>query len=220
MNPRFVLPAVLGLGCALGALLACSGPDPGFLEFAERRTTIDPGPSSGAPSPSSSAAVPDASAPVDAGRTDAGAADPVFGTTTFAYTNPGVTANGANAAHAGTVEGKDCVVAGCHGNGSADPWLFGGTVYNAAQGGQTVAQAEVRVVDATGTEVAKAYTDANGNFWFQKGALNMPVGGRVGVRTATAVKRMATPLQAAQPGAGGGCNNAGCHGATMRVYVN
>lgn len=217
MNPRFVLPAVLGLGCALGALLACSGPDPGYLEFAERRSTVDPGPSSSSSSGTSSGGTPDASAPLDAGVTDAGAGDPVFGTTTFAYVNPGLNANGQDGAHAGTVEGKDCVVAGCHGNGTGKPWLFGGTVYNAATGGQTVAQAEVRVVDPTGKEIAKAYTDANGNFWIDRGALTIPAGARVGVRTATALRRMATTLAAGPSG----CNNAtGCHGGMMRVYVN
>jgi hypothetical protein len=213
MTRRFVLPAVLALGCLLGGVLACSAPDPGYLEFAERRGTVDPSSSSGPPSGSPDAGTPDAGGTVDAG-TDAG--DAVFGTTPFAYQNPGVVANGQDTLHAGNVEGKDCVVSGCHGTGSGKAWLFGGTVYNAASNGQTVAQAEVRVVDAAGKEIAKAYTDPNGNFWFDKGALAIPPDSKVGVRTATKVARMATPLGAT----GGGCNNAGCHGTTMRVYVN
>lgn len=213
MTRRFVLPAVLAFGCLLGGVLACSSPDPGYLEFAERRGTLDPAAVPSSTSNPGSSGSPDAGGTVDAGGP---AGDAVFGTTTFAYQNPGQAANNADGAHGGTVEGKDCVVAGCHGNGGK-PWLFGGTVYNAATAGQTVAQAEVRIVDPTGKEVAKAYTDANGNFWFDKGALTIPANSKVGVRTATKVARMATPLGAT----GGGCNNAaGCHGTTMRVYVN
>ena len=210
---------VLGIGCAAAAALACSGPDPGEITFAEKRGSLDPGAGTGSSSGStSSSSGSSGSASPDAGGSSSGAAgDPIFGTTAFAYANPGQNANGADGAHAGTVEGKDCVVAGCHGNGGKQ-WLFGGTVYTAATGGQTMAQAEVKVVDGANKEIAKAYTDANGNFWFDKGALTIPAGSKVGVRTAAKVMRMATTLGPT----GGGCNNAaGCHAKNaMQIYVN
>jgi hypothetical protein len=215
MTRRFVLPAVLALGCLLGGALACSSPDPGYLEFAERRGTVDPtSTSTSSGGSSSSGGKPDAGATADAG---AAGGDLIFGTTTFAYQSPGVTANGEDPAHGGNIEGKDCLLSGCHGTGATKPFLFGGTVYNAASSGQTVAQAEVRLVDVAGKEIATAYTDPNGNFWFDKGALTVPANGKVGARTATKAARMTTALGTA----GGGCNAAtGCHGGTMRVYVN
>ena len=212
-----VFGVVLGIGCAAAAALACSGPDPGEITFAEKRGAFDTGSSSGT---SGSTGTDAGSGGGDAGGSSGGPADPVFGTTAFAYANPGQTANGAAMQHAGTVEGKNCFDTGCHGaTGAAGPqWLIGGTVYTAATGGQTVAQAEVRVVDGTGKELAKAYTDANGNFWLPKGAADLPAGSKVGVRTATKVQRMATTIGGAN---GGGCNATGCHVKnTMQVYVN
>ncbi|HVJ93004.1 MAG TPA: hypothetical protein VM580_24550, partial [Labilithrix sp.] len=122
-------------------------------------------------------------------------------------------ANTRSVAHANTVEGKNCVVASCH-LGGANPWVFGGTVFSDTAGSQTVAQAEVRIVNGT-TEVARAYTDQNGNFWFESAQLTIPAGARVGVRTPAGSRIMATPLQ---PG-DGGCNADGCHGAGMRIFA-
>ncbi len=219
MDHRFLVVAVLGLGCAGAAALACSGPDPGSITFAERRAGFESTP--GGSSNSSTSGGADGGATPDAGGSSSGTTnDPIFGTTPFAYQNPGQNANGANAAHQGTVEGKDCYMSGCHGpTGAVGPqWLIGGTVYADATGNTTIAQAEVKVVDGTGKEIAKAYTDANGNFWMDKGAATLPAGSKVGVRTATKSKAMATTLAAGQ----GNCNNAtGCHTkGTMQIYVN
>jgi hypothetical protein len=156
------------------------------------------------------------------GTSDGGTTDPAvaafFKNEPFAYQDPGLTANNANAAHGGTVEGKDCIVAGCHLDGGKK-WLFGGTVYNAPKNGQTVARAEVRIVGPDGTEIGRAYTDANGNFWLEAGAKTIPAGSKVGVRVEGGGMLMATPISNAD----GGCSGAraNCHGtdAQGKVWV-
>ncbi len=208
-----LMGAVVGAG-ALASSTACSGPDPGAITFAERQSqaTGEPQSSSGTSGTSGTNA--------DGGGTESGApADPVFGTTAFTYVDPGVTANDANDAHAGTVEGKDCIVAGCHLDG-AKPWVFGGTVYSTAQGGATVPKAEIKIVGPNGAEVGTTYTDANGNFWLEKAGTTIPAGSRVGVRKEGGkAMLMATPLQPTD--AGCSANRANCHGtpATGRVYA-
>ncbi|MBX3261994.1 MAG: hypothetical protein KF782_20085 [Labilithrix sp.] len=134
--------------------------------------------------------------------------------------DPGVAANDANPAHGGSVEGKDCIVAGCHLEGGR-PWVFGGTVYNAAQGDQVVTKAEIRIVGPNGAEVGTTYTDANGNFWLEKEGTTIPAGSKVGVRREGGAepKYMATPLQPTDRGCS--ATRANCHGTdgTGRVYV-
>lgn len=206
MNVRDV---VLFASLVAGALLAgsCSGPDPGAIEYRERLQSPVGG-SSGTP-----------------GGTDGGGSsgeggpppDPVFGTSTFAYVNPGQNANAANAAHQNTVEGKNCIQAGCHLDGN-QPWAFGGTVYTGAANSTTTAtNVEIRVTAPNGTEFGHTYTDANGNFWLST-AGRPPAGSRVGVRNATTKQLMVGTVEG---NAGAGCNAGGtCHGnAAMRIYL-
>lgn len=218
----FLTGAVLGAG-ALASATACSGPDPGALTFEERPGS--PGEPQGSSSNGSSGAT--SGGATSSGGTSSGtttdsgaAADPIFGAAPMKWENPGVAANGANAAHGGTVEGKDCVQAGCHlGGGKA--WLFGGTVYSAAQNGTTVGKAEIKIVGPDGAEVGKAYTDANGNFWLEAQGKTIPAGSKVGVRRegGTGTRVMATPLS--NTDAGCSANRANCHGTagTGKVYV-
>ncbi len=212
MDHRFVLLAVLALGCTSVAAVSCSAPDPGAITFAERvGAPLQPSGPGGSTSSSG-----DGGGPAPDGGASSGAPDPVFGTTAFAYQNPGLVANGANVAHAGTVVGKNCVQASCHAPGSPKVWLIGGTVFDGPASTTTVAQAEVRVVDATGRELAKAYTDPNGNFWLEKGALpDIPANAKAGVRTATAVQRMGAGIT----GPTVGCNNTGCHVDGNKLWV-
>lgn len=208
---------LLGLSLAFAAFLGCSGPDPGAITFVERTRTDVPPSSSGGP------ALDGGGTGSSSGSTDGGSsggpANPVFGDTAFVPGTAPQNANGANAAHGGTVEGKNCVQAGCHAAGGTAPvWAFGGTVYAAANGGATVANAEVRVTDPAGAMFGQAYTDANGNFWFEKTAGDIPANSRVGVRDATKSKIMSGTV-AGVPGAD--CNASGCHGnAAMRVFLN
>ena len=204
MDYRGVVLISVGLASGLAALLpGCSSPDPGFITYGERQSTAGAEP------------------PATSDTADAGAKlDPIFGDSLMVWVSPGQEANNADPLHAGTVEGKDCVTAGCHLD-NASPFSFAGTVYSTPQGGATVAKAEVRVNGPDGKELAKAYTDANGNFWFPKGPA-IPANSKVGVRKegGGAPRAMITTLQPAD----GGCNSAkaNCHGTagTGKVYVN
>jgi hypothetical protein len=212
-----LIGAVVGAG-AVASSTACTAPDPGAITFAERESqgTSEPQGSSGTSGTSGTAAD-------GGGGADTGAPpDPIFGTTPFAYVDPGVAANGANDAHGGTVEGKDCRE-GCHVEGgvaAAKPWVYGGTVYTAAQGGQTVPKAEIKVVGPNGEDIGSTYTDANGNFWLEKDGTTIPAGSKVGVRKEGGrTMFMATPLQPGDSGCN--ANRANCHGtpATGKVYA-
>jgi len=209
---------VLGMGVVASAT-ACSAPDPGAISFSERpgggTSDTASGKQGGTPGGTTSGGpTTDGGGTTEAGGTTS---DPIFGTSTFAWEDPGVTANNANAAHNNTVEGKNCIQAGCH-LGGAKPWAFGGTVYSAAQNGQTVPKAEVRIVKPDGTEYGHAYTDANGNFWLEM-ATPFPDGSKVGVRKegGTSAGHMATLLKPDS----NGCSATGtCHGGgTGKVWA-
>lgn len=200
---------VLGAG-GLALATACSGPDPAALTFQERPTQGSSGdaPGGGGGGGSSGGNGPEGGTPQ--------AEDPIFGTSSFTYEDPGLIANEVPV-HGGSAEGRDCVVAGCHLEGDKR-WTFAGTIYSAAQGGEVVPKAEVRIVGPDGAEVARAYTDPNGNFWFEGGEI--PAGSRVGVRREGGTPRaMATLLQPTD----GGCSadRANCHGtaSTGRVFA-
>lgn len=197
------------LGAAvLGASTACSGPDPGSITFTERGSG-----STSDTSPSSSTST------TDGGGSTTPTADPIFGTTAFKYEDPGQTANNASSAHNGTVVGKDCAQSTqCHASGGAGPtWTFAGTLY-ASGGTTTIAKGEVMVVDSTGKEVGHAFTDANGNFWYQGGAL--PAGAKAGARAdgVATIQHMATALTATNTG----CNSASsnCHGTATQGPIH
>lgn len=214
MNYRDVLliGAMVGAG-ALGSATACSGPDPGAITFSERPGA---GPAEPSTSSSSSGGSTSSGGP---GATDAGGdagGDLIFGTTAFQWVDPGITANNADVAHNNNVEGKDCIVAGCHLD-NLKKWAFAGTVYSAATGGAVVPKAEVRVVKPDGTEYGHAYTDANGNFWLEN-ATPIPAGSKVGVRKEGGQKAMATTLVGPTDGSCGRVT--GCHGGPQgEVYV-
>lgn len=210
---------VIGTAAAAGA---CDAPDPGEITFSERSKTESSSGSSGQASSSSGASSTSSSGTpgTDGGGSssgEAGAADPVFGNSAFAAGNPGQNANGANAAHAGNVEGKNCIQAGCHLDAANAKWGFGGTVYTKATGGTTVKNAEVRVTGPDGKTFGMAYTDDNGNFWFDGAGAKPPANSRVGVRDATK-KKVMTGTVAGDPGAA--CNAPACHGNTaMRIFL-
>jgi hypothetical protein len=206
-----LMSGVLAAGFA-ASLVACSGPDPGAITFSER-------PSSGPSEPQSSGTSSSGGTPAqpDAGI---GTGNLIFGTSLMAWVDPGLVANTASPNHPNQkVEGVDCVTAGCHLD-KGPQWLFAGTVYSTAQGGATVAKAEIRIVDPAGTEVGHTYTDANGNFWLEK-AGTIPANSRVGVRKegGTAPMIMSGSLQPTDRGCN--ANRANCHGtpAQGKVFI-
>lgn len=211
MNVRgLVLFGSLVGSALLGAVSSsCSGPDPGAIEYRERART-DLGTSSGVN-------------PGDGGSGDeGGAADPVFGTTSFTPGQPPAPGR-ANTAAQGThpangVAGESCFQTGCHGPGEPGPdWAMAGTVYSTLTGGATVAGAEIRISGPDGTEYAKTYSDEDGNFWIDKPVSgDIPANSRVGVRNANNKMIM---LATVTGNAGSACHAAGCHTPQMRIYL-
>ncbi len=207
-----LIAAIVGAG-ALASSTACSGPDPGAITFAERQSQ---GTSETQSSSGTSGTGGDGGSSGTAPTTD-----PVFGTTAFAYEDPGVEANKANDAHGGSVEGRNCADTGCHTEGGAaagKQWLFAGTVYTAPTNGQTVPKAEIKMVGPNGEEIGSAYTDKNGNFWLEK-AGPIPAGSKVGVRKEGG---KATHMVATLGPGDGGCsaNKLNCHGTAQgRVWA-
>lgn len=217
MDFRVVWLSGIVLGSATVAA-ACEAPDPGEVTFSERSRAESSSGASGQASSSSGDGTSSSSSSGGAdGGGEGGVADPVFGTEAFAAGNPGQNANGATGVHAGSVEGKDCMVAGCHLD-TGPKWGFGGTVYSAANGGTTVKNAEVRVTGPDGKTFGSAYTDDNGNFWFDGAGAKPPANSRVGVRDGTKVKLMVGTVAG---DSGSACNSTACHGnGAMRIYLN
>jgi hypothetical protein len=78
----------------------------------------------------------------------------------------------ANPRHAGGASNAKQNCLGCHTRGGNNPkvWLFAGTIYETAAGTTPAVGAEVRLVTAAGTELGKAYSDNDGNFFFEGNA--------------------------------------------------
>ena len=106
---------------------------------------------------------PDASEP-DAGEPDAGepdAGDPIFGFSKFGYEDPGITANNANAAHAGTVEGKIASRLAVI-RAAQSPGFSPGPCTRPRRGVRSFRRRRSALSRRGGVEVGRAYTDANG----------------------------------------------------------
>lgn len=206
---------VVGTAAVAGA---CDAPDPGEITYSERSKAESSSSGGGSSSSGASSSSSGASGGTDGGGSssgEGGAADPVFGTSQFAAGNPGQNANQVGD-HAGQtpLEGKNCVVAGCHLDNNKK-WGFAGTVYAAATGGTTVKNAEVRVTGPDGATIGMTYTDDNGNFWYE--GARPPANSRVGVRDGT---KKAVMVGTVAGDSGAGCNAPACHGnAAMRIYL-
>lgn len=201
----------------LGLTLSCNAPDPGEITFVERPRGTEP------VSTSSSSGDPDgggSSSGADGGGSSGGAVTAFTGAP--AYATPAAGASSANGNHADGNPGINCM--DCHragGTAAGNPWGIAGTIYAAPTGAAIVAQAEIRLVDATGKQLASVYTDPVGNFWSDPIAGGIPAGAKVGVRNGTLQKLMATALSGDADGA---CQRAGCHatgaGAQGHMYLN
>lgn len=219
----FVMSAVL-IASSLPLLPACKGPDPGAITFEER-----PGGGTDNLGGSTSSTSSTTSASSSSG---AASTDPFFKTAFALHPTdpPDQVANAkADGTHSGQIplqgDGaaalpKNCVTAGCH-EGGGTPWIAGGSVFAAANGGLIAAgtKFEVGINKPDGTLLAAVTPDKDGNFWFDvQGPI--PDGSTVAIRKEGGVsKPMLTPLTAANKG--GGCNNqTGCHGsAGLRIYA-
>lgn len=135
--------------------------------------------------------------------------DPFQGAAAFAAITP---ATESKDHHLGTSNaGKDCL--GCHGKDLGAPeFVLAGTIQTSATNTAPATGVQVRIVDATGNEVASVGTDDAGNFWF-KGTTAIPAGARVGIRTATGEQKMSAAVTA------GACNQAGCHSKDRPIFL-
>jgi hypothetical protein len=106
--------------------------------------------------------------------------------------------------------GEECMHCHKSGGGDAPAFSFGGTLYDPT--GKPVGGAEVRLVDAKGVATS-VYSGANGTFWLNGNGFAMPA--QIGVRNATVVQDMYTPLTAANNGAA--CSSCHCIGAGCSV---
>jgi hypothetical protein len=212
-----VLVVALVGSCTLGLTVSCTAPDPGEITFSERPKS---GISSGDPVGTSSSGDVDgggsSSGGTDGGSSSGGPVTAFSGAPAYAAGAANGSSNNGN--HPTGNVGINCQ--DCHKNGGTAPaWGIAGTVYAAATGAAIVAQAEVRLVGPTGTELSKVYTDALGNFWSDPIPGGIPAGSKIGVRNGTATKLMATALAGDNDGA---CHRAGCHaaGAQGHVFLN
>jgi hypothetical protein len=213
------LVAAIGVGgLAAFSTSGCSGPNPGAVKFEDRNPGAEPQPSPTNPGPDAG------QNPGGDGGPGPGGGDSIFGTTAFAYVAPAKTSTGASTAntvpsHSGSVSGKDCIVAGCHLDNS-HKWAFAGTLYSAATGGTGIAKGELRVVGPDGTAVGSAYTDADGNFWFDNGGKGIPAGSKSGARIegGSAPMHMATTLGSTDNSCN--ANRANCHGTAGTGHIN
>lgn len=112
-------------------------------------------------------------------------------------------------------KGLNCIVAGCHLNNSlgagAPGYQFAGTIYAA---GTTNPSAGALVRIKSGTMILKAYSDADGNFHFDAGALAGQFTATVDVTACPTVTPMVTQLVGGN-GGGAGANSCNlCHAQT------
>lgn len=193
----------------LGIVAACSGPGSGLSTFAAGDVKAQ---SSGDDDDTTSSS----------SSSSSGAGTGVFGATTFAYKNPGLSANN-QIAHKDSLplQGKDCVKAGCH--LETKPWAFAGTVFQKKAdpagvdgGGPTVPEAEIGVLYPD-NKFRSAMTDPDGNFWID--GEPPPKGSKVAVRKAGGTVEIMNQALGDAPGSRA-CNSDACHGlATNRIYI-
>jgi hypothetical protein len=221
MDYRGVLAITMLLGAA-GLAAACSAADPSTVNFSERPKGQTGDLTSGGPSPTDGGSSGTSGSTSGEAGTDGGSSGVPI--TAFdpkkAYNAAGApVGDSANAAHPnmGNPAGVNCMDCHSAAGGANAKWGIAGTVYNSSAGTTPVAKAEVRVVDATGKELALVYSDDKGNFWADTIVGGIPAGSKVGVRNATVTKLMSTTLAAKDSG----CQQTGCHvaGSQGRVFL-
>lgn len=207
---------IAALAACAAALAACSAPDPG-VEYlyidGERSYTMSGDASARAPASASRSPGNDAG-PITTTEGGAPSAGVFTNATPFDPAAPAQPAQSATQRHAGQqgapqAPGSRDACLNCHTTGGTAPaFAFGGTVVS---GGQPLANAEIRVVNANGIEVGRAKSGADGNFWLVGGGnRTIAAGALTGVRNATKVMLMAGPI------GDGNCNAGGaCHGGTQ-----
>jgi hypothetical protein len=218
-----------GLGCGLVAA-ACSAPDPGAYQLSDKTPRVGAAGTSGGTSGQTSGGASGQTSSGTSGQTSSGTSgtsgvDAGKDSSTGAPVPPAFQGDGvyvptpgqaAVSASHGTAQGlppnHDCL--SCHTPGAAaanKEFVVGG--YVKGGGGGAANQAEVRVTNSAGTEMAKAYTESNGYFYVL--GTNLTGTSNVGVRDGTSAIGMVATITA------GGCGAGGCHvtGGQGEVHV-
>jgi hypothetical protein len=111
----------------------------------------------------------------------------------------------------GAKPGADCLM--CHHQGgTASPYTFAGTLYDAT-GNQPLAGATIYLQDSAGN-VATTVTRPNGNFYTADGFVTYPA--KAFVSLCPSVIEM---VSAVDEVTGANCNTSGCHTAGFRVHL-
>jgi hypothetical protein len=111
----------------------------------------------------------------------------------------------------GSQPGTDCLM--CHHQGgTAAPYTFAGTLYDAT-GARTVPAATIYVQDSAGN-IATAIARPNGNFFTAEGFVTYPA--KAFVSLCPDVIEMIAPVD---EHTGASCNTSGCHTAGFRVHL-
>ncbi len=106
--------------------------------------------------------------------------------------------------------GQPCMQ--CHKAGGTGPqFTLGGTLYDGLNSTTAIDGATLRIVNASGTEVA-LHSALNGNFYTTQ-ALAFPL--TVSGSKCPDIKPMYTPVSEASAD----CNAAGCHDSTFRIHL-
>ena len=198
-------------------LVACLAADPGVEgltrgEFSEGGAGFDSGPAGDGGGDSATDAPPgdtgtDGTTSTTA-FTGAAAYDATKQPPTSAVTNH-------NNDNVGITPGKNQDCLSCHKMGGAGPvFLFAGTVFQ-DMNGATPAVAKQICVLGNDAKSHCAYSDTDGNFWYEPGTnetLVFPA--QSGIRDGTNTELMTNSLSASS------CNATGCHDGTTQAYLH
>jgi hypothetical protein len=207
-----IYAVLLAATIAGSGFAACSSYDPGAVTFNPNKRSRDSGVRTDAGDDDDDDG--GITGGGDGGGRDTGTVDQGAFTGAPAYKNQ-LPQNRANqvAAHGGPVSGQQCLT--CHVTGGAAAnhvFSFAGTVYKDIQGTAPAPQAEVRVVNAQGAQLALVNADQDGNFWYEGPAV--AGNSKTAARDGDSLHLMQTAI------ANGACNAAGgCHAAGNRIYV-
>lgn len=188
-------------------VISCSATDPGVEgltrgQFSDSGSNGDGSLGDGGKKPDG--AVGDSGNPLDSGSDSTAAATAFTGAGAFVSNQPPTTAvqfHMNNNVGVTPGLGQDCL--SCHKNGgSGTEFLFGGTVFQDKAGTMAAADKEIRVLGSDNVGYS-AHSDADGNYWFKKGATGIAFPAMSGVRDAAQTALMSGNITVSN------CN--GCH---------
>jgi hypothetical protein len=194
-----------GLALVIGVAAGCSAADPGVEKLVRGQGVIY----EGGTNPGLDGGKTDGSMMgTDGGMTDGGGGTNAF-TGAPAYMS-GQPATSARQQHmnnmVGVTPSKNTACLTCHTNGGAAvEFMFAGTVFLDQAGTMPAANHEIRLRGSDGVGYI-GRSDADGNFWFNKGMANIAFPATTGGRNMNQTALMTGTITT------GDCNDMGCHG--------